>query len=563
MAQRVGPWSDQATVEVEVGLTDDEWAVVNDWHIRFNGGEVQRGPLVYSKTGIRAGGDRIDRDSPAVQILRNREFQRQNPFSVVDLLPANRLVPNTQSPSVDLAMLSHERVDQERIQMLDQFINQRAPMSLPSVGSYLVTLDYQNFLATRQNLDVTDDYQVLQAAFDSATGKSLLLPQYDPSRGSNIEIQIPSGHKHSLGDLSSGEQEMLAMMYFVRRLSASGGILCIDEPEQHLHPTLQAALFEAMKGLANRSQVLVVSHSVNLIAASPLEGLVQVEAPTDENVNQVSRLRDNPARIDLIAALGITPADVFQSDMLLVVEGETDAQWLRALFPVELGRTHIVIAGNALQVMDRHSALESIPAGLPWLCLRDRDLMSDEERDSLMQQHARLYVWPRRAIESMFLETQLIGSVCRSVGLAHTDVEIEQWLREDAALLKQDVLEKLVRDELTRRVPPPAERTDADRFTRIADYLKDYAQVNLDRAASLNSILADMESALDQRWDNDWPLLADPKPLLARLSNRIDAFRNPAKLMSALVARAKDHPSERPIGLEEFRSRLAATIQGG
>ena len=109
--------------------------------------------------------------------------------------------------------------------MLDQFINQRAPMSLPSVGSYLVTLDYQNFLATRQNLDVTDDYEVLQAAFDSATGKTLLLPQYDPARGSNIEIQIPSGHRHSLGDLSSGEQEMLAMMYFVRRLSASGGIL--------------------------------------------------------------------------------------------------------------------------------------------------------------------------------------------------------------------------------------------------------------------------------------------------------------------------------------------------
>ena len=337
----------------------------------------------------------------------------------------------------------------------------------------------------------------------------------------------------------------------------------IDEPEQHLHPTLQAALFEAMKGLANRSQVLVVSHSVNLIAASPLDGLFQVEAPTDEKTNQVNRLRDNPARIDLIAALGITPADVFQSDTLLVVEGDTDAQWLRALFPIELGRAHIVVAGNASQVMDRHSALESIPAGLPWLCLRDRDLMSDEERNLLMQQHPKLHVWPRRAIESMFLEPQLIGSVCRSLGLTHSDDEIAQWLHEDAALLKQDVLEKLVRDGLTRRVPPPTEKSNADRFTKIADYLKDYAKVNQDRAALLDSMVADTEKALDQRWDDEWPLLVDPKPLLARLSNRIDAFRSSAKLMSALVARAKDHPSERPIGLEEFRNRLVATIQEG
>jgi hypothetical protein len=228
LAHRVGPWSDEASIEIEVSLTDPEWAIVSDWHLRFNGGPVERVPLVYGKAGTRAGGDRITQDSSPVQILRNQQFQRENPFSVIDFMPANRLVPNAQDPSVDLAMLSHDRVNQERMQMLDQFINNRAPMSLPSVGSYLVTLDYQTFLATRQNLTITNDYEVLQSAFNSATGKSLLLPQYDPAKGSNIEIEIPSGHHHSLGDLSSGEQEMLAMMYFVRRLSASEGILCTD-----------------------------------------------------------------------------------------------------------------------------------------------------------------------------------------------------------------------------------------------------------------------------------------------------------------------------------------------
>jgi hypothetical protein len=458
-------------------------------------------------------------------------------------------------------MLSHDRVNQERMQMLDQFINQRAPMSLPSVGSYLVTLDYQTFLATRQNLSITNDYEVLQSAFNSATGKSLLLPQYDPAKGSNIEVEIPMGHRHPLGDLSSGEQEMLAMMYFVRRLSASGGILCIDEPEQHLHPTLQAALFEAMKGLADRSQVLVVSHSVNLIAASPLDGLLQVEAPIEQQTNQLSRLRDSPARVDLIATLGITPADIFQSDVLLVVEGDTDAQWLRALFPTELGRAHIIVAGDADQVMDRYEALSSIPAGLPWICLRDRDLMDDNDRNSLIARHTNLHIWPRRAIESMFLEPTLIGSTCRAIGESISDEQVSDWLREDAALLKQDVLEKLVRDELTRRVPPPTENKTSDRFTKIRDYLNDYADVNRRRAEAVDEVVAATITALDTRWQDEWLTLADPKPLIAMLCKRIAVFRNHAKLMSALVARAKDHPLERPTGLEEFRERLAAAIQ--
>lgn len=561
LAHRVGPWGDETSIEIEVTLTDEEWVAVDDWCSRFYETPIEHTSLVYTKSGTRGGGDRIIHDSVPVQILRNPQFQRENSFSVVDFMPANRLVPNAQSPSVDLAMLSHDRVTNERMQMLDQFINQRAPMSLPSVGSYLVTLDYQKLLAERQNLSISDDYEVLQSAFNTATGKSLLLPQYDPAKGSNIEIEIPSGHRHPLGDLSSGEQEMLAMMYFVRRLSASGGILCIDEPEQHLHPTLQAALFEAMKGLADRSQVLVVSHSVNLIAASPLNGLLQVEAPNDSQTNQVARLRDNPARIELIAALGITPADVFQSDVLLTVEGETDAQWLRALFPTELGRAHIIVAGDADQVMDRYSALSSIPANIPWLCLRDRDLMDNDQRDSLIAKHPNLHIWPRRAIESMFLEPNLIGATCRSVGQNISNEQLADWLTEDAASLKQDVLEKLVRDELGRRVPPPDENKNCDRFTRIRNYLNDYADVNRRRAEIVDIVVKETAVALDAAWQEDWIALVDPKPLIAKLSSRIAVFRSPAKLMSALVARAKEYPTERPQGLEEFRKRLAAVIQ--
>lgn len=560
MRERVGPWSDELCIELETTLTDDEWTLVDAWHERTNQPKPSRGPLFHRRRTRRLSGDEIEEDT-VTSVLRNNIFQREHPFSIVDFLPANRLVPNTQKASVDLTMLDVEKVHQERHQMMDSFINQRSPMSLPSVSSYLVTLDYQNLLANRQDLQVDDDYGILQTAFGSATGKQLLLPQYDPGRGSNVEIQVPSGHNHGLKDLSSGEQEMLAMMFFVRRLSASGGILCIDEPEQHLHPTLQAALFDAMSNLAERSQILVVSHSVNLIAASPVSGLAQVDPPIDVNTNQVQRLKDNPGKSDLVAELGITPADLFQSDMLLVVEGDTDAQWLRLLFPVEIGKAHMIVAGSADQVMRTMSSLGSIPAGLPWLCLRDRDMMTNERRSQLLADNPNLHIWPRRAIESMLLDAPLIQATAEALGLTVTTAEVDAWMLDAAAPLQDEVLEGLVRTELSRREPPPAadNLSGLERFARLEQYLQDYAAVNTRRAAMVTALVAEQRAELQEKWAKEWKAVVNPKAVLAKLVPKIGKLRSAADLESALFTRARLDASLRPAALEDFRLRLLST----
>ena len=299
---------------------------------------------------------------------------------------------------------------------------------------------------------------------------------------------------------------MLAMMFFVRRLSASGGVLCIDEPEQHLHPTLQAALFEAMSNLAGRSQILVVSHSVNLIAASPASGLARVNPPLDVGINQVQRLQDDPQKIALVAELGVTPADLFQSDMLLVVEGDTDAQWLRLLFPVEIGKKHVVVAGSVDQVMSTMSNLDSIPAGLPWLCLRDRDFLTDEQRSQLMADHPNLHIWPRRAIESMLLDAVLIQATAEAIGATVTTEEVDAWMLAAAAPLQDEVLEGLVNaNSLAENLPPtPDDQAGSGRFARMEQYLRDYAAVNTHRADLVAAVEAEQRAKLQGKWAQEW-----------------------------------------------------------
>lgn len=563
MQQRVGPWSDQLIIELSMTLTDEEWSMVDQWHEQSGSAKPQREPLQHRMVVNRMGGGGGG-ESLVTRVLRNPTFQRDNPFSTVDFLPASRLLTNTPNPNVDLTMLNLNRVQDERYQMMDRFITQRAPMSLPSVSSYLATLDYQSFIAARQGLTIPDDYKILKSAFDSASGKQLLLPEYDAARGSNILVELPAGQRHELSELSSGEQEMLAMMFFVRRLSASGGILCIDEPEQHLHPTLQAALFDAMTNLADRSQIFVVSHSVNLIAASPISGLVQLKAPLNSGTNQVQKLEDNPDKVNLVAELGITPADLFQSDMLLVVEGDTDFQWLRQLFPVEIGKAHVMIAGSARQVMNTMATLGSVPSSLPWICLRDKDLMTEEERAELMANHANLYVWPRRAIESILLDATLIHATIEPLGVSLSVDEIEKLLVDAAASLQEDVLEGLVNTELMRREPKPEvpDPSSAGRFDRIEEHLRRYAEVNTRRADLVDAIVTEERQKLATRWPQDWKLLVDPKPVLAQVGNKIGKLKTAADFTSALFNRARLDESVRPAAFEEFRLRLVATAAG-
>lgn len=558
MSSRVGPWGDELTIAIDVSYTDDEWRVIDEWHARYHGGGQAPRDSSMEVTWNRAG---HSRNSPpvAIQIARDSAFQRESAFGIIDFLSANRLVASAPTPTVDLAMFAHERVEQDRNTMQDQFIEHRTAMALPPVSNYLVTLDYQSFLAERQHLPIDNEYEAIATAFGSATGKTLLAPQYDPVKGSDIEVAIAGGHKHKLNALSSGEQEMIAMMYFVRRLSAAGGILCIDEPEQHLHPTLQAAVFDSMSGLSARAQVLVVSHSASIIASSPIGGLAELAAPIGSTTNQLTRLGDHPERTKLVAELGVTASDLAQNDLLLVVEGETDSQWLRMIFPVELGRTHVMIAGSGQQVLDAHDTLLKVPSVIPWICVRDRDLMTDDEVATLRAKHPNLFIWQRRAIESTFIDPVLIAQVYESVGVSHSEAQVATWLKSAADPMREDVLESLVERELARLVPAPGKQ-DGARFPRMESQLREYSKMNADRADLLVATLESQRTLLDARWEADWPILVNPKTLLAAFLPLAGVFKSYPDLVSALAARVRTDDALRPAPIQGLKKRLEALL---
>jgi energy-coupling factor transporter ATP-binding protein EcfA2 len=556
---RIGPWANESVVDLTVGFTQPELDAIEGWHEQTEGVPVPRGGVYrLRQTWHASGSGGADVQDSVVRVVRQGHFQRLHPFAVMDFLSSTRVLSLGGPPTIDLPMLTPDRLEQERSNMLDAAIVQRSLVSMPSVANFLATLDYQALLAGREGQEPSGDYELIAGTLRSATGKTLLLPRTSPTEGSVIEVELPDGHRHALSDLSTGEQETLALAYFARRLSASGGILCLDEPEQHLHPTLQAAIFAGLRGIAERAQVLVVSHSVNLIVSAPTEALFQVSAAEESDVNQVSRVRDEAARVQLVGDLGVSPADLLQSDMLVVVEGETDSRILRALFPLEFGRVHVLVAGGGKAVQSAYDTLVETPLNVPWLCVMDRDLMSAEEVEESKQARPRLHIWPRREIESMLLEPALLGAVLSGVQPDFSS-DPSELLAAAAAPLLEDVCEAQVLRELARRVPSPA-AAQGSRFEKVQAHLRADSEVFLARADLVDTVAAEVRAKLESDWADTWPVLADPKVILSRLQAAVSIFRDSGALLDALVAKAKDDAGLRPAGLEDLRSEIATAL---
>ena len=68
---------------------------------------------------------------------------------------------------------------------------------------------------------------------------------------------------HHIDDLSAGERQCLILMFMVSRWLMEGGIVLIDEPDLHLHVSLQRQFAHELERVVDRKhgQLIVTSHS--------------------------------------------------------------------------------------------------------------------------------------------------------------------------------------------------------------------------------------------------------------------------------------------------------------
>lgn len=284
--------------------------------------------MSFNQTGL---GSQVN-SHPGLETLLDGTFRRQHPFATIDYFPADRRIARNDNPAIDPGMVGEARTEEFRNTLMETAIRQRQPAEMPAVPSFLATLDYMDLMAAREGGNV-GAFSSITGVFFGATGKRIQQPASSPEDGVRISVRTEAGAEHPVSELSRGEQEALGLIYFVHRLAARGGVLLMDEPELHLHPTLQGSLFQTVQSLGSVFSGLG-SDSFSQITdrCSPQRHRSHASVSAD-GTNQAAWAADEAARTELLADLGMHPADLMQHDLIVVVEGPTDEENLRAVFP--------------------------------------------------------------------------------------------------------------------------------------------------------------------------------------------------------------------------------------
>ena len=232
--------------------------------------------------------------------------------------------------------------------------------------------------------------------------------------------------------LSGGEKAVFDLLLDVHIAATELGtpLICLDEPEIHLNPAVQAAvLTELMRLLPDGSQLWIATHSVGMIRRAfdiAVDGpgsvafldFGQVEGPAPDVRLKPSQPSSQLLREAMSVALDDL-ARLIAPEVLVICEGSQvsdrihvwDERIYRQVFRDLHPRVEFKSSGGKGD-LERAAAIASLIApGTHILKLRDRDTLTTESRTRLLTSDPTLRVLKRHSLESYLLDNEVLEAL--------------------------------------------------------------------------------------------------------------------------------------------------------
>lgn len=147
---------------------------------------------------------------------------------------------------------------------------------------------------------------------------------FEPTDGNRIEVTVEKAFSSPLSRISASTLRLVFLSYVLTNPSKMGHrIILIDNPNLYLHPKGERRLAKRFINLTDK-QVLFSTHSARLLVGHAW--LVDLK----KGFTRVRPIRGEKSMKHVIKLLGIRPSDSFGADVVVFVEGRTDARVYRA-----------------------------------------------------------------------------------------------------------------------------------------------------------------------------------------------------------------------------------------
>jgi len=151
-----------------------------------------------------------------------------------------------------------------------------------------------------------------------------------------IELK-KKGNSFLISEASSGEKELLTYLFAISFLNVHDGLIIIDEPELHLHPTWQKILlklFEKLSSNEKGNQFLLATHSPIFVTPDSIKYVSRVF--NNEGYSEIVKLNIDslPKRFKHIISIvnSHNNEKIFFADVVILVEGPLDLIFFNKVF---------------------------------------------------------------------------------------------------------------------------------------------------------------------------------------------------------------------------------------
>lgn len=244
-----------------------------------------------------------------------------------------------------------------------------------------------------------------------------------------------------LESLSSGEREVVTIVFDFLLRDPQDSIVIIDEPELHLHPELSYRLLRTLRGVAQRNQFILSTHSPDVISASLDQSVLFVSPPSTESgeaKNQARRVVEDDEMAEVLRTLGHSIGVITLGRRIVLIEGERtslDKQLYGSILGDAINNLVLVPAGGHETIATLARSLDAVLSKTVWgvdffmLCDGDttaglRGAATDLEASS----KGRFRLLPRYHVENYFLDETVLAECFR-------DQVVEgDWLSDPKAI---------------------------------------------------------------------------------------------------------------------------------
>lgn len=294
--------------------------------------------------------------------------------------------------------------------------------------------------------------------------KRFLGPQPNPDGSLAFPVVTPSGGKHDLDELSSGEKEILYGYLRMRNSAPRFSVILIDEPELHLNPRLIRGLpqfYLQNLALALDNQIWLITHSDALLREAvgiPSFDVFHMQPCTliNDNDGRIS-VRKNQLKplghesdLDLAIADLVGDFAAYQPDRKVVIfegGGESDFdKWMTAtIFPKFAQKVNLISGTNKSKVNALHEILDKAfqkrEISTRFFAITDSDY-EDRENSS---RNIRQFSWPVYHIENFLLDA---GVISRVVSALTPNVVSEEEIADSLRECARRCIDKAVRHHM-------------------------------------------------------------------------------------------------------------------